>query len=190
MTKPPDDLEAVRAVVDALSGFDAPAQERILRWAREKLGLHVSTQNVSQNSGVDIREGLQAPEASASPPSSRDIKSFIAQKKPASDNQFAAAVAYYYRFEAPPPQRKDTITADDLQEATRLVGRDRLRRPIGTLHDATRMGLLDRAGRGQFAINTVGENLVAMTLPQAGSGGPAPSAPPRKRPKRKRARTR
>src|SRR5271157_3409159 len=39
MTKPTDDLEAVRIVAEALQGFDARDQERIIRWAREKLGL-------------------------------------------------------------------------------------------------------------------------------------------------------
>jgi len=39
MTKPTDDLEAVRVVAEALQGFDANDQERIVRWAREKLGL-------------------------------------------------------------------------------------------------------------------------------------------------------
>ena len=39
MTKPTDDLEAVRIVAEALQGFDAGDQERIIRWAREKLGL-------------------------------------------------------------------------------------------------------------------------------------------------------
>src|SRR5271165_3156752 len=39
MTKPTDDLEAVRVVAEALQGFDARDQERIIRWAREKLGL-------------------------------------------------------------------------------------------------------------------------------------------------------
>jgi len=39
MTKPTDDLEAVRAIVDALQGFEAGDQERIIRWAREKLRL-------------------------------------------------------------------------------------------------------------------------------------------------------
>jgi hypothetical protein len=35
----PDDYEAVRTVVATLESFDANDQERILRWAREKLGL-------------------------------------------------------------------------------------------------------------------------------------------------------
>ncbi len=39
MTKPTDDLEAVRIVAEALQGFDAQDQERIIRWAREKIGL-------------------------------------------------------------------------------------------------------------------------------------------------------
>ena len=40
MTKPtPDDLEAVRSVITALKEFDPKDQERVLRWAREKLGL-------------------------------------------------------------------------------------------------------------------------------------------------------
>jgi hypothetical protein len=43
MTKPTDDLEAVRIVAEALQGFDARDQERIMRWAREKLGLLASS---------------------------------------------------------------------------------------------------------------------------------------------------
>jgi|SRR5208283_1207957 len=43
MTKPTDDLEAVRVVAEALQGFDAKDQERIIRWAREKLGLAPSS---------------------------------------------------------------------------------------------------------------------------------------------------
>jgi hypothetical protein len=35
----PDDLEAVRTIASALSGFSPEEQERILRWVREKIGL-------------------------------------------------------------------------------------------------------------------------------------------------------
>ncbi len=38
MTKPIDDLEAVRLITEALQGFDPNEQERIIRWAQEKLG--------------------------------------------------------------------------------------------------------------------------------------------------------
>lgn len=99
-----------------------------------------------------------------------NIKSFIAEKAPSSDNQFAAAVAYYYRFEAPEAARKEAITADDLQEACRLAGRTRVAKPAQTLINAHNGGLLDKAAeRGSYAISTVGENLVPMALP-SGSG--------------------
>ena len=39
MTKPVDDLEAVRTVVEAVQGFKEDEQQRIFRWAAEKLGL-------------------------------------------------------------------------------------------------------------------------------------------------------
>ena len=37
--------------------------------------------------------------------------------------KYAAAVAYYYRFEAPEAAKKDSINKDDLQESTRKAGR-------------------------------------------------------------------
>jgi len=183
MAKPNDDLEAVRALIEALSGFEAAEQERIMRWAREKLGLSP----VHASPAVAVPS---APPEHAATPGVRatghtDIRSFIAAKKPKTDNQFAAAVAYYYRFEAPPAEQKQTINANDLQEACRKAGRDRFSRPIVTLFNAQKTGLLDKAGRGEFAINTVGENLVAMTLPEgdtkpAGASARAAGARPKK----------
>jgi hypothetical protein len=84
--------------------------------------------------------------------------------------QFATAVAYYYRFEVPEAQQKSAITAEDLQDAARKVDRDRLTKPSQTLVNAYNQGLLDKAGeRGAYSLNTVGENLVAMTLPSSGT---------------------
>ena len=39
MGSKPDDLEAVRTITSTLEPFDKNDQERIIRWAREKLGL-------------------------------------------------------------------------------------------------------------------------------------------------------
>lgn len=100
------------------------------------------------------------------------MKSFIAEKGPRSDNQFAAAVAYYWRFEAPEGSRKNRITAADLQDACRLAQRSRLGRPRQTLVNAAGMGYLDRVAQGEYSLNTVGENLVAVTLPGGGASPP------------------
>jgi hypothetical protein len=175
MSTKPDDLEAVRIIVTALEPFDSSDQERILRWSREKLGL--SSKDVHVASTTHTPTATPLSESTIIPTRSHgsvtNIKSFIAEKAPSSDNQFAAAVAYYYRFEAPEAARKEAITADDLQEACRLAGRTRVAKPAQTLINAHNGGLLDKAAeRGSYAISTVGENLVAMALPSSGGAKP------------------
>jgi hypothetical protein len=97
----------------------------------------------------------------------------MAEKDPKKDVHIAAVVAYYHRFEGPPAQRKDAINKEDLQEAMRLAGRPRFRNPLTTLNNAHILGLLDRgAEKATFTLNSVGENLVAMTLPGTGNSSP------------------
>ncbi len=179
MSKQTDDLEAVRAVVDALQPFAREEQERIIRWAREKLGLALV-------SPTPASEPVAGPSVAPQPVSrtsggSFDLRGFVAHKNPQSDTHFAATVAYYYRFEAPEAERKETITARDLQEACRLADRHRLKNPLLTLNNAHRDGLLNRGPeRGTFVVNSVGENLVAMALP-SGAGVPAKRSSKKKR---------
>ena len=168
----PDDLEAVRTIAAALSGFSPEEQERILRWAREKIGLALATRmlpetRISQLTlpAVPARTP-ELPDSPRLPTSGKDLKTFVTAKNPRSDAQFAATVAYFHRFEAPPDQRRNEIDATALQDACRLAGRKRLKSPLMTLNNAKNVGLLDSGSeRGRFTINTVGENLVAMTLP-------------------------
>jgi hypothetical protein len=177
---PSDDFEAVRTVVATLEPFEPKDQERILRWAREKLGLSVAPANTpAVGTGNEERAESTTGEGAmpASAGKATDIRTFIANKKPQSDNQFAAAVAYYYRFETPEPQRKDAIGTADLQEACRLTDRERIKHPAQTLVNAHNQGYLDKgAQRGTYTINTVGENLVAMALPEGAAAKTAANA--------------
>lgn len=125
-----------------------------------------------------------APPAPPLPPlpsaGTKDIRTFIAEKDPKKDVQVAAVVAYYHRFEAPLSDRKDAINKDDLQEAMRLASRPRFKNPLQTLANAHILGLLDRGPeKATFAINSVGENLVAMTLPSTKNPTGAPRKPKR-----------
>jgi hypothetical protein len=167
----PDDFEALKAIVEALKPFPKEDQERILRWTREKFGLSNAAVNssITADRPISAVERATSGEAPSTSSSSRapDIKAFMNAKNPSSDNQFAAAVAYYYQFEAPETLRKMEIVPADLQEAARLSGRSRLGDPGKTLRNAHQQGYFDQAGRGSFSLSTVGENLVAMALPQA-----------------------
>jgi len=174
--KKDDDLEALRKIIDALEPLKKHDQERVIRWALEKLGISANTaapQSFERRAPEDksaFRDAVTRAQSLSSEGVERDIKTFITEKNPTSDNQFAATVAYYYQFEAPPDKRKETISAADLQEACRQTGRVRLGDPGKTLRNAHDVGLLDKSGdRGAYKINTVGENLVAVTLPSGGN---------------------
>jgi hypothetical protein len=163
-----DDLDAVRSIAQVLEPFDSKDRERIIRWVREKLGMHVLVAS-APISGETLPPGASPVPLSAGPQPTgpRDIKSLVAEKQPKSDLQFAAVVAYYHHFIAPEGEQRDSISAGDLLDACRKVDWPRPKNVSQTLRNAFHSGLLDRAGeRGRFRLNSVGENLVAMTLPQ------------------------
>jgi hypothetical protein len=178
------DFDTAKEICERLSAISADRQSRILRWVSELLGVGL---------------GLSGPTHPAPPPaaglaiaSSRsggNIKTFVEEKRPKSDNQFAAVVAYYYKFEANAAESADSISAETLQNATRLASRHRIVDPGKTLRNAAAQGYLDSAGRGEFRINSVGENLVAMTLPGAAEARVRGKASTRKNSAGPRART-
>lgn len=190
MENPKDDIEALRTVINTVKEFQPDEQQRIFRWAAEKLNLPrpfaaptIASPTIPQPAtGAALSPGTAQ---LAQPTTSNvDIKSFVAQKRPRSDVQFAATVAYYYRFASPQSTRKEAIDKDTLQDASRRAGRNRFSDPRSTLNNAHRQGLLDRgAERGTFTINTVGENLVAMTLPDGAEPAEARKKHPVKKPK-------
>ena len=179
MTTPESDFDAAKAVADLLKGMDKERQQRILRWVAESLSLdfpaapspdwqtrggNAENKDQAQHSAHGQVHHRQGP--------SSDIKSFVDSKQPKSDVQFAAVVAYFYRFEASVENRHNSINATILQEAARLAGRRRPPSALKALNNAKGLGYLDSAERGQFQINSVGENLVAMTLPGSDSEKP------------------
>lgn len=177
-------FDSAKAIVDVLAGIQKNDQERVLRWVAESLGIQFGVPTPPPSHHATPHLTVAGPPQPTPPVRAQDIRSFVQAKQPKSDMQFAAVVAYFYRFEAPTEQRRDSINSDCLQEATRLSGRDRLGNPNATLNNAVAQGYLDRADRGEFTISTVGENLVAMTLPGTGDNGGSGS---RARSTRKRA---
>lgn len=184
MTKQTDDLQAVRTLVEILEPFAPDDRERIIRWAREKLGM--AGPLAADTSHQPAATAASTPGAHAAhtsgPRASKDIRSFLGEKDPKSDRQLAAAVAYYYAFEAPSDEQQDSVGSQDLIDACRKAGRRRPTNSGQTLRNAAHAGYLDKAAdAGRYKLNSVGENLVAMVLP---GGGAEPNKPRRGRRKR------
>jgi hypothetical protein len=156
--------EEIKAILD---GRDKIEQERILRWVSESIGV-AAAPIVTSPAPVSALPTAQVSLA-ASGSRRKDIESFVAEKGPKNDVQFAAVAAYFYRFEASEAERKDFIVAEDLQTAGRQARGYGFTKPLTTLNNAVALGYFDRAGRGEFKLNAVGENLVAMTLPSGDS---------------------
>jgi len=166
-----NDLDAVKKLVEALEQFNDEERARIIRWACERLGMN----NISNIKEIVNPLNVSKPtnqvqsEQSASERKQIDIKSFVNGKNPTSDAQFVAVVAYYFKFEAPDDQRKEFIISDDLNEAARQADWARFVKPANTLNNVyNQSGYLNKVEHGKYKLNAVGENLVAMVLPDNG----------------------
>jgi hypothetical protein len=192
MSDAKSDFDVAKAVSDLLSGIEKERQQRVLRWVAESLDitLHIKAHVAADPAATPtVGVPLNATPSVVPRGAATDIKTFMEEKKPKSDTQFAAATAYYYRFEAAAEEKKESINADVLQDAARLAGRARFSKPLVTLNNAKKQGYVDASERGAFKINSVGENLVAMTLPGAqNSSQPKPRRPSKQKSAAKRKR--
>lgn len=166
-------LEAAQKIVTELTGMTPDHQSLALKFAIETLGIQPSpppSPLPPAAAGVPSHSPqiLEPPRVAGTGHSS-DIKSFTALKQPKSDRQFTAVVAYFYQLEARPDERKEAIDQEVMRDAARLAGWPQVERWSMTLTNAKNAGYLDAAGGGKFKLSSVGENLVAITLPGDGS---------------------
>lgn len=171
MSETKDTFVAARKIADILKDFKSTKRKKIIRWAMEELNDPVQAIN-PQNTITPLIEPENVIEQKTSTQDQTflnpvDIKSFVNSKDPKNDTQLATTIAYYYAFKASDNNRKDSIGASDFLNAIRLLNRKRpSSTPLQVLANAKNLGYLDPTGeKGQFKINSVGENLVAMVLP-------------------------
>lgn len=166
-------LDAAQKIVADLQGMSSEDQTLALQFAMQTLRL---TPPVGHPTFAPAQPNtLSANTALGALGQNVDIKAFTAAKAPKSDQQFTAVVAYFYQFEAKQSDRKDAIDSEAMKEAARLAGWPQVKSWTMTLNNAKNAGYLDPAGKGWFKLSSVGENLVAITLPgngaNAGSNG-------------------
>ena len=162
-SSPDRELQAMAAIISALEGLDGESIQRVLDYVLGRLSLAKSSRSFgtavaappTPPSGESVHHARRA--------SIRDLRE---AKQPESSNQMAALVAYYLSEHAPESERKDAITAADLEKYFKQAG---FRLPGSlkqTLPNAAAAGYFEGAGGGRYRLNPVGYNLVVHGLPR------------------------
>lgn len=178
------ELEAIKAVSNALGPFDADARLRILQYATQHLKLALGGAPVSPPTATagSVAPPSTVPELQS--PKIIDIRTFRDQKQPTTDVQMAAIVAFYLAELAPAGERKDSIAQEDIEKYFKQAGHPLPNQPRFTLPNAKNAGYFESAGRGSYKLNAVGHNLVAHGLPKSADNGLAKPRTPAKKAKK------
>ena len=161
------EFEAIKTITGVLESLNASAQQRVLRFAMEHLGLGADLRGQEQEGGggAEVQEGAEQENHEAKEKQIVDIRTFKNEKDPQSDVQMAALVAYYLAELAPEERRKDAISKSDVIEYFKQAGYPLPEAPKDTLPHAKSAGYFDKAGHGRYKLNPVGHNLVVHKLP-------------------------
>jgi hypothetical protein len=181
------ELKAIRANLTALEGLDGESLQRVLDYVFGRLSLNTSPRGYSAGAGYSAGTShavAHQPESATSDSRITSIRDLKDQKQPGSSNQMAALVAFYLSELAPPGERRQEVTSDDLQKYFKQAGFRLPGEMRKTLPNAAAAGYFDGLGGGRYKLNPVGYNLVVHGLPRG--AGESPKAPKRKAKKAKR----
>jgi len=163
------EIEAIKAVLHALEPLPIEVRASVLRYVLQRLQIVIASSTEVSTAGassaiVDATAGAKkiTGEQQSLPV---HIKTLKEQKKPRSANEMAALVAYYLANAAPKVERKDRITAKDIETYFKIAEFP-LTKTQFTLPNAKAAGYLDAVGDGEYRLNAVGHNLVVHSLPR------------------------
>ena len=183
------EIDAIRAVLLALDPLPADIRTSVLEYVvrRLNISLHRGTSTGAaavRDEGISASEPEDAVANQDREAKITHIKEFKDLKKPRSANEMAAIVAYYLANLAPTQERKDKITAKDVDTYFKIASFRLPKEARFTLGNAKAAGYLDAVGNGEYKLNAVGHNLVVHSMPR-GAGG---SARPKRKTKKKKAK--
>lgn len=148
-TRKYSEIDAMQGVDAALSTLEDGARKRVMDWAAAKFGIPVGGK-LSSDSAAS-----KAGEVPAGKP--KDVKSFLAQKKPASFYERVACLAYHLEHFEDRPEFK----TEDITKANTDARVSKMTNPALFVKHATHTyGFLTSLGKRKFALSTRGEALV------------------------------
>ena len=171
--------QAIDQIINALEALELDARKTAIEaaCAHLKITFPQASPGVTPEKRASLRNDEAGDPGGGSatnlvqPPARSDIRSLRAEKNPKSAREMACVVAFYLQELAPETERKDSISASDLDRYFKQAN-FKLPEKIGqVLPDAKGAGYFDSAARGAYKLNAVGYNLVAHKLPAQQAGG-------------------
>jgi hypothetical protein len=145
------EVNAMKALDDALGQLEDEARRRVLNWAFSKFGGNTASPSGAAAGGSP--PGL--PQAGVGVPG--NIKLFVAQKKPEGFYERVACLAYYLEKR----EDKSDLKTGDIRKANTDARLSNMSNPaLFVKHATDSYGYLSRVGRGKFAISGRGEAIV------------------------------
>lgn len=166
------ELEAIKTILEKLASLNSEERDRVLNYILERLG--IADQGISKTSSPGALSKkidtviTSPPQEFPRPEFSRssDIKTLKEEKSPTTANQMVALVAYYLSEVAPEREKRNYITANDINKYFRQAQFPLpKRKPADALTNAKNAGYLESTSAGHYNLNPVGYNLVAHKMP-------------------------
>ena len=174
---PDKEIAAMNDIVASLSSLSNDEKARVINYITGRFGISP----IASKTPLELTHPPVVVQELNSISPAIDIRSLKEQKKPSSHVQMVVLLGYYLKACAPAEERKETITANDIEKYFTQAA---FPLPAGkngaadTLNNAKKAGYLEPAGSGAYRLNSVGFNLAAYGMPNE-SGTRKPVTKPR-----------
>lgn len=175
------EVEALQSIIKVLTELPIEAQKRLLTSASVFLDIDTGSSRVesTSNSGDD-----QTQRYTFSGRGDQTPKDFLYEKRPETDVDRAACLAYYLTHFRDMPHFKTT----DISKLNTEAAQPKLSNAAYAVNNATQRGFLTPAGKNLKQLTVIGEQYVAALPDRAAARSAAEAASPRKkRPKNQKA---
>jgi len=173
------ELNAISTIIKTLDGLDGETIQRVFDYVLGRLSI---TRPIPFSKPAPVSVVASGHAALEATPTVRrvSIRDLKDEKTPKSSNQMAALVAYYLTEIAPDSERRESVTASDIEKYFKQAGFKLPRSIPSTLPNATMAGYFDAEGNGKYRLNPVGYNLVVHGMPRSHDTTKSPKRPKKK----------
>lgn len=163
-----DGVSAITTIIAALKPLDEKTRQNVLSFVLAQLNLtppRSSQTFFDSDSAEPTNISVPIRSRSAEFFGQQDIRSLAEEKSPRTVNEKVALVAFYLKNLAPADERKDQISAEDINTYFPQADFELPQAPGMALTHAKNAGYFQALGNGQFRLNPVGHNLITHKLP-------------------------